>query len=191
MKFILRALAIFLVRGMHPLSMVEDEHFREFIKAIDPRIELPSRKTLSHTILPELSAEAKARLFTELSQAEYIALTTDCWTSLTNASYMTVTAHFLTDKIKMVSRVLCTLAVEVRHTAENLAAHLKSVTANWRIPSEKICGVVSDNAANVGKAIVTICRWRHIQCFAHTLSLAVKDAIHDNVEFSGIILYLQ
>ena len=104
---------------------------------------------------------------------------------------MTVTAHFLTDKIKMVSRVLCTLAVEVRHTAENLAAHLKSVTANWRIPSEKICGVVSDNAANVRKAIVTICRWRHIQCFAHTLSLAVKDAIHDNVEFSGIILYLQ
>ena len=80
MKFILRALAIFLVRGMHPLSMVEDEHFREFIKAIDPRIELPSRKTLSHTILPELYAEAKARLFTELSQAEYIALTTDCWT---------------------------------------------------------------------------------------------------------------
>ena len=104
---------------------------------------------------------------------------------------MTVTAHFLTDKIKMVSRVLCTLAVEVRHTAENLADHLKSVTANWRIPSEKICGVVSDNAANVRKAIVTICRWRHIQCFAHTLSLAVKDAIHDNVEFSGIILYLQ
>jgi hypothetical protein len=49
---------------MHPLSMVEDEHVREFIKVIDPRIELPKPKTLSHTILPELYAEAKARLLT-------------------------------------------------------------------------------------------------------------------------------
>ena len=64
---------------------------------------------------------------------------------------MTVTAYFLTDKIKVVSWVLCTLAVEVSHTAENLAAHLKLVTANWRITCEKICGVVSDNAANVKK----------------------------------------
>jgi hypothetical protein len=40
---------------------------------------------------------------------------------------------------------------------------------------------------NVRKAIVIICKWRHIQCFTHTLSLAVKDAIHDNLEFSGII----
>jgi hypothetical protein len=64
---------------------------------------------------------------------------------------MTVTAYFLTDKIKVVSWVLCTLAFEVSHTAENLAAHLKSVTANWRIPCEKICGFVSNNAANIRK----------------------------------------
>ncbi len=75
---------------------------------------------------------------------------------------MTVTAHFLNEKLKMVSRVLCTLAVEVSHTAENRAAHLKSVTAEWRIPHEEIAGIVSDNAANVRKAIVTICKWRHV-----------------------------
>lgn len=185
MKLIIRALPLFLVRSMHPLSMVDDPHFREFIKAIDPRVELPSRKTFTHTILPELYAEAKAKLLTELSQAEHIALTTDCWTSMTNANYMTVTAHFITNKIKMVSRVLCTLAVDVSHTAENLASHLKTVAADWKIPHEKICGVVSDNAANIKKAIITICKWKHIQCFAHTLSLAVKDAIHDNLDFSG------
>ena len=27
--------------------------------------------------------------------------------------------------------------------------------------------------------------WRHVNCFAHTLSLAVKDAIHKNVAFAG------
>ena len=36
MKAILRALVLFLVRGMHHLSMVEDEHFRAFEKPSTP-----------------------------------------------------------------------------------------------------------------------------------------------------------
>ncbi|KZS13406.1 Uncharacterized protein APZ42_021473 [Daphnia magna] len=187
MKAILRALVLFLVRGMHPLSMVEDEHFRAFVKAIDPRITLPCRKTLTHSLLPEMYAEAKAKLVTELSLANHIALTADCWTSLTNASYMTVTAHFINDQLKMVSRVLSTLVLEVSHTSENIAAHLKSVIADWDVPEDKISGIVTDNASNFKRAIANILKWKHIPCFAHTLSLAVKDPIHDNREFSVIL----
>ena len=87
---------------MHPLSMVEDEHFRAFVKAIDPRIALPCRKTLTHSLKTRnvLCAEAKAKLETELSLASFIALTADCWTPLTNASYKTVTAHYITRSLK-------------------------------------------------------------------------------------------
>ena len=131
-------------------------------------------------------AEAKAKLETELSLASFIALTADCWTSLTNASYMTVTAHYINEKLKMVSRVLSTMVLEVSHTSENIATHLKAITQNWKIPEVKISGIVTDNAANIKRAILTILKWKHIPCFAHTLSLAVKDAIHDNAKFSGI-----
>ena len=62
MKAILRALVLFLVRGMHPLSMVEDEHFRAFVKAIDPRIALPCRKTLTHSLLPEMYCVLRQRI---------------------------------------------------------------------------------------------------------------------------------
>jgi hypothetical protein len=179
MKAILRALVLFLVRGMHPLSMVEDEHFRAFVKAIDPRIALlPCRKTLTHSLKTRnvLCAEAKAKLETELSLASFIALTADCWTSLTNASYMTVTAHYINEKLKIVSRVLSTMVLEVSHTSENIATHLKAITQNWKIPEVKISGIVTDNAANIKRAILTPLKWKHIPCFAHTLSLAVKDA---------------
>ena len=47
-----------------------------------------------------LCAEAKAKLETELSLASFIALTADCWTPLTNASYKTVTAHYITRSLK-------------------------------------------------------------------------------------------
>lgn len=50
--------------------------------------------------------------------------------------------------------------------------------------------MVTDNGANIVKAVTDPedkggCNWRHIPCFAHTLSLAVKDAIHSNNDFAG------
>jgi hypothetical protein len=129
MQSIIRALALFLVRSMQPLSLIEDEHFRTFIKVIDPRITLPCRSTLTKTILPELSGEAKNKLLVELSQTNNIALTADCWTSRTMASYITVTAHYIKDeKVKMTSRVLATNIVEVNHTSVNLADIIKGIT---------------------------------------------------------------
>ena len=129
MQSIIRALALFLVRSMQPLSLVEDEHFRTFIKVIDPRITLPCRSTLTKTILTELYGEAKNKLLVELSQTNNIALTADCWTSRTMASYITVTAHYIKDeKVKMTSRVLATNIVEVNHTSENLADIIKGIT---------------------------------------------------------------
>ncbi|XP_032785668.1 uncharacterized protein LOC116923317 [Daphnia magna] len=174
-------------RGMHPLSMVEDEHFHAFVKAVDPRIALPCRKTLTRSLLPEMYAEAKAKLVTELSLANHISFIADCWTWLTNASYMTVTEHFINDQLKMVSRVLSTLVLEVSNTSENIAANLKSVIADWDVPEDKISGIVTDNTSNFKRAIANILKWKHIPCFAHTLSLAVKDAIHDNPEFYAIL----
>jgi hypothetical protein len=121
MQLIIRALALFIVRGMQPLSLVEDEHFRDFIKAIDPGITLQCRSTLTKTILPAIYAETKAKLAAELSQAKYISLTADCWTSSTMASYLTVTAHyFLDNKVKLISRVLETKFLKISHTSENL-----------------------------------------------------------------------
>jgi hypothetical protein len=114
---------------MQPLSLVEDEHFRTFIKVIDPRITLPCRSTLTKTILTELYGEAKNKLLVELSQTNNIALTADCWTSRTMAGYITVTAHYIKDeKVKMTSRVLATNIVEVNHTSENLADIIKGIT---------------------------------------------------------------
>jgi len=127
MKAIIRALALFIVRSMQPLSLIEDENFRAFIKTIDPRITLPCRSTLTKTILPEIYAEAKARLIVELAQTSSVALTADCWTSSTMASYLTVTAHFINSKVNMISRVLYTKHVEVSHTSENLVTLFKGI----------------------------------------------------------------
>lgn len=174
MKAIIHVLALFIVRGMQPLSIVDDEHFRAFVKAIDPRITLPCRSILTKRILPELYAEAKAKMSVKLSQMNSVALTTDCWTSLSMVSYITVTAHFINDNVKMISRVFATRIVETSHTSENLAEILKGICAEFKIQFTNIVVVVTDNAANILKTIKNILKLKHAPCFARTLSLAVK-----------------
>ncbi|KAI9551086.1 putative zinc finger BED domain-containing protein 1-like [Daphnia sinensis] len=102
-------------------------HFLAFLNAVDPKIVLPCHKMLTHSLLTEMYAEAKAKQMTELFRTKHVSLTADCSMSLTIASYMTVTAHFIKGQPKMISRVLSTLVLEVSHTSENIAAHLRPV----------------------------------------------------------------
>ncbi|KAI9565052.1 putative zinc finger BED domain-containing protein 4-like [Daphnia sinensis] len=149
------------IASLLPLSIIDDPNFVAFIKCIDARI------------------EARLKLIHELERVDYVALTTDYWTSLNNYSYLTVTAHYINHKMKMVSRVLCTVHMENNHTADNLRDELFSIVDRWGVRN-KIVGVVTDNAADIKKAVTDGCCWIRIPCFAHTLSLAFKGSIEKN-----------
>ncbi|KZS16447.1 Uncharacterized protein APZ42_017821 [Daphnia magna] len=180
------ALCLYISRAMQPLSLVEEKNFREFVLHIDPRLTIPCRNTMTHTILPNLYREAKAKLIKELEGIKQVALITDCWTSINNEGYMTVTVYYLSDKLKMVSRVLNTIMIEESHTAMNSAKELRKIMTEWNLMN-KISGIVTDNAANIVKAVSDINNWRYVPCFAHTLSLAVKDAVLKNKDFKTIL----
>ncbi len=96
--------------------------------------------------------EAKGKLLAELANVKHVALTTDCWTSINNEGYPTVTDHYISEKHKMISRVLATILMEERHTAINLATKLKEIATAWNLIG-KITGVVSDNASNIKNVI--------------------------------------
>ena len=163
MKAILRVLTLYIVRSMQPLSIFDDVHFRDLIQHIDPRLSLPSRSTLTHSHLPELYREAKAKLKQKLAAVKWVALTADGWTSNSNDGYLTGTVHYVSDKMKMVSRVLSTWCVEVSHTSENLAKELQDLVNEWQL-TDKIVAVVTDNASNIVKAVNEINHWRLMGC---------------------------
>jgi len=50
----------------------------------------------------------KEQLLATLATVQYVAVTTDIWTSRATQAYITVTVHFLTDSWKMESKVLQT-----------------------------------------------------------------------------------
>ena len=170
-----KKLVEFIAKEMMPLSIVESESFKELIHFCDPRITIPSRSTLSTSWLPNLYKEKKDELINQLQQVESVALTTDMWTSRTNEGFLTVTAHFIDNEMQFFSKVLSTVNVPENHTSANIALRLTDVINTWEL-DRKVTGIVTDNAANMMKAVSDM-KLMQISCFAHTLNLVVTSSI--------------
>jgi zinc finger BED domain-containing protein 1 (E3 SUMO-protein ligase ZBED1) len=155
-----------------PFRLVESKSFKAFVGELDPRYAVPTRKELSTHLLSETYDATKALIKADIAVAKAVALTTDMWTSSANQSYMGVTAHWLTDEFKSQNKCLAVRPAPGSHTAEFIAAEFASVLQEWAL-NDRAVHVVTDNGANVKKAIAQLpnATWR--ACFAHTLQLCV------------------
>lgn len=167
-------------KDFQPFRIVEDEGFRRYSQAMNPNYTLPSRKTISQTYLPAAYEQAKNRIRELYSTNKIISvtLTTDCWTSTNNESFMAVTAHYVDSDFQLKSNVLECCAFAETHTSENLALELDRVANEWNV-ANKLLLCISDNAPNIVKAIKDVLQWKHFGCLAHTINLVVKGSIED------------
>uniref|UniRef100_A0A3Q3QX58 HAT C-terminal dimerisation domain-containing protein n=1 Tax=Monopterus albus TaxID=43700 RepID=A0A3Q3QX58_MONAL len=158
---ITRSLAEMIAKDLQPLSVVEDEGFRNFVKTLDPHYRIPSRKNLMKGKIPALYEECHSRVKKCLDGANSVVLTTDMWTSRATEAYLTVSCHIIDENWQMQAYVLETCSFPGQHSAENICSELNRVTDEW---------------ANI-VAAVRKAGWAHYPCFAHTLNLVVKDSI--------------
>ncbi|OXU20281.1 hypothetical protein TSAR_005908, partial [Trichomalopsis sarcophagae] len=147
-----------------PYNTVEKEGFTTFVKYKAPLYKIPSRLTTTKLMK---------------NQHDSISLTADIWTvTLNNQSYLGVTSHYIYDD-RYKSIVLCVTELAQQHyTACNIRTWLLDITKEWRINKESIMAIVSDNAANIKKAIIDefgVEKW--LSCLAHTLNLILAKLI--------------
>lgn len=171
-------LAIMIAKEFQPYSIVEDTEFKQFVNILNPGYTLPSRKTISNSIIPQLYATTKEKVSTNLKNALYIAITTDGWTSINTNSFIAVTGHFIDrESCELKSHILGCYNFEDRHTSVNLSTFLNKTFEDWNI-AEKVKVAVSDNAANITAAI-NMNSWSHIPCFAHSLNLVAQSGLNE------------
>ncbi|KAL4091755.1 hypothetical protein QTP88_026397 [Uroleucon formosanum] len=146
-----------IVKEYYPFSIVEDREFVKLINLLNPGYKLPSRKTLSKSLLPIMYNEIHDQVKTDIQMhAKYVSITTDSWTSIKNENYIAITCHFIDNECELKSYLLSCLE-------NNIAA------------------CTTDNAYNIVNA-VNVCGWRHVGCFAHSLNLTVQTALKSITE---------
>lgn len=175
-KRIDRDLLELFISDYQPFRIVEDKGFKKFAKNI-PGYTLPSRKTISTTMIPALYTDTLNKTKEIVSQdAMSVCLTTDCWTSSQTESYIGVTAHYIDSNFEPKQVLLECKSLNESHTSSNLARELKRVTDEWNL-TQKVNFSISDNARNIVKAIETELEWKHYGCYAHSLNLIVTAAL--------------
>ena len=113
----------------------------------------------------------KKDVITGISNAISVALTTDGWTS----SYITTTAHYISQDWKLENKVLETTTLPCSHTGEALGEALNDTATRWNTKRQHgVNCVVTDNASNVRLGVKLSGLQPHVGCFAHTINLATK-----------------
>ncbi|XP_058838274.1 zinc finger BED domain-containing protein 6-like [Topomyia yanbarensis] len=135
----------------HPFSLVEDAEFKEFVRMLCPMYVLPSRKTLTNSLLPTLYNEALAKVKQELEEASAVSWTSDGWTNINNISFYALTAHFIDQRGSLKSYLLECSEFDDKHTGENIASWITKVLQSFNIDF-KITAIVTDNASNMKSA---------------------------------------
>jgi len=143
---------------------------------LNPNYTLPNRHSISKQYIPALYEkrlrEVKALV---VQEAKLVCLTTDCWTSRNNESFMAITIHFFYSNFSLQSILISCSSFNENHTAINLSEQIQKTIDEWQLGG-KIELAVSDNATNIKNALGLL-KLKHLGCFAHTLNLIVQSAL--------------
>ena len=133
-----------------PLSLVEQNGFKNFMQIVDPMYSLLSRRQSAHDKLSKLYDKMIMRLKTLCDNAEYISVTLDVWTDRRLRSYKGITMHTFVDS-QLKSYLLSLTPLNDRHTAEALLSEFERVIDYYHI-EKKLVRLITDNATNSIKA---------------------------------------
>ncbi|RUS90516.1 hypothetical protein EGW08_001693 [Elysia chlorotica] len=171
-----RAFLRMLATDMEHPSIVNRPGFRNFVAALDSRFELPQKKNIMKTMIPELAEEIKQKVKLDVVIASYFALSVESWKYRESQSYMTVSAHFIKDSWEMSSIVLETFDCTEDRTETATATNLKRITDEWGI-TERVVALLSDSADDVVSSASLVNGWEELTCFAHTLNEVMIGAL--------------
>lgn len=106
----------------HPFSLVEDKKLRKLVDMLNRIYTLPSRKTLTDSLLSAVHGELLDKIRSSLLDAPAVCLTCDGWTNINNVSFYAVTAHYIDQSTCLRSRLTDCSEFSDRHTSNNITA---------------------------------------------------------------------
>lgn len=82
----------FIVQGLHPPHIVQQQGFTDLVQHLQPNTNFMTRNFVVNKVT-KASVEMKTKLKAALSETDFIATTTDCWTAH-RCGFIGVTVHW-------------------------------------------------------------------------------------------------
>ncbi|GET62960.1 ribonuclease H-like domain-containing protein [Rhizophagus irregularis DAOM 181602=DAOM 197198] len=164
--------------GKFAAFLMEHPFFINFIKELNAGYNTPTREVLVNQLLERELAQVNFKVNSELEKETNLTLAFDGWTSGTHRSIWNFIVMILSRKEYLYQ--LSDLS-ENSHTAEYLVTVIEKVIEG--IGEDRICAVVSDNAANVHNARKIIHenhpKIENVRCIAHSINLIACDIVKE------------
>lgn len=126
-----------------PIDFCTSESYRAHIESHNSSAHHYTTDTIKKC-MKEKAIEMK-ELTKEMVQGHNSAITSDCWTSIANESYIALTAHFIDKDWKLNSLNLSCDPFPGSHKAQDVAMKIVEVHEKNGIPRENISACVMDN----------------------------------------------
>ena len=162
------------VKNLRPVSIVEDEKFRDLIAFIDPRLKVPSRKTIMRKI-NRLRAEKEGQVIEKLKNVENVCCTTDAGSSLDQRSIINVNLHWLNEDFMMEKKIISMTEVDGKKADEYRAVVDESLKSHKVL--DKVWMFTTDNEPTMNKAFP---RFERNGCFSHIQSKSSQKALESS-----------
>ena len=159
------------------------------MSVVQPKLPIPGRITVARDCW-NLYMNEKNKLKSVFGQSnQSVCLTTDCWSSVQNLSYLCLTAHFIDNDWKLQKRIINFCLIK-NHKGETIGRKIERCLLGWGI--SRVFTVTVDNASSNDLAICYLKSrmedWNshplkgehlHVRCCAHILNLVVNDGLKE------------
>lgn len=171
-----------------PISMVEEDTFRELIGILNPTAEVISNKTIKEDLMAAYTEKVEEIKEQLKGVPGKISITMDIWTSKNFLSFLAIRAHWISIEWEYKTQLLDFSYIE-DHSGSNQNCIFLQCMSRYDINLSKILAITMDNATSNDTFISSLrlhgslngvdisVAENQVRCLAHILNLVVQDIL--------------
>lgn len=157
------------IKDFHSLRIIDDDGFQKLIKFAFPDYSIPTRQDIIRNLDCGISQSNN-----EIREAKSVCLTVDSWKSISNISYVTITAHYII-KFQLNKKLIA--IVRPDSLKGTIMEVLEAIYCGSGVYLDNLKLVVSNNS-EISEAVTKHYEQFKFECFAHNLNNIINKTIN-------------